>query len=223
MPMHHLRNTDCFEYMKTMPAECVDLVLTDPPYGMDFQSNKRREKHRKIENDAHLEWLPDFVSELARITKPNAHIYSFCSWHKVDEFKRAFEKHFTIKNILVWAKPGGGMGDLAGGYGGVHEFIFFINRGKPLNGKRAMDVITKAYRTGNKLHPTQKPVNLMEFFIEKSTAPGELVFDPFMGSGATAIAAANTDRRFVGCEIDPEYFELTEKRLAEAMAQTRLF
>ena len=218
-----LYNLDCFDFIETMDSNSVDLLLVDTPYGMDFQSNFRKEKHIKIANDNNLEWLPNWLNQVKRILKDDAHAYIFCSWHKIDIFKQEIEKLFKIKNIIVWCKNGGGMGDLSGGYGGCHEFIIFINNGKSLNGKRDTDVINKAYRTGNEHHPTEKPVNLMEYFIEKSTKQNDLVFDCFMGSGATALASHNTDRRFIGCEIEKIHFDTSVQRVKNHILQKKLF
>lgn len=218
-----LKNQDCMEMLSEIDDKSIDLILTDPPYGMDFQSNNRKKKHKKIEGDTNLEWLPMLISELSRVVKDNSHLYIWCSWHKVDVFKIELEKHFKIKNLIVWAKNGGGMGDLKGGYGGRHEICFFINNGKDLNGSRDTDVIDKAYRTGNEYHPTQKPVNLMEYFIEKSSKKGDLVMDCFSGSGSTAIACHNTGRRFVGSELDEEFFKTSVQRIKTIQNQQRLF
>lgn len=216
-------NCDCFEFIKTIESKSIDLLLVDTPYGMDFQSNHRKEKHIKIANDNNLQWLPDWIIDIKRILKEDSHACIFCSWHKIDVFKIEIEKIFKIKNIIVWSKNGGGMGDLSGGYGGCHEFIIFINNGKNLNGKRDTDVINKAYRTGNDFHPTEKPVNLMEYLIEKSTKENDLVFDCFMGSGATALACHNTNRRFIGCEIEKIHYDTSVKRIQNQVSQQRLF
>lgn len=221
--MIDLRNIDCMELMAAMADKCVDILLTDPPYGMEFQSNARKVKLAKIENDDNLDWLPEWIKEIRRVVKDDSHLYIWCSWHKIEVFKSEFEKHFEIKNLLVWHKQGGGMGDLKGGYGGCHELCLFINNGKDLKGKRDVDVIDKAYRTGNEYHPTQKPVNLMEYFIEKSSNEGDLVFDSFAGSGSTAIACYNTKRNFIGAEINKEFYDVAMKRIQIEMSQSRLF
>ena len=218
-----LTNEDCFNLLKRIKDKSIDLVLTDPPYGMSFQSGHRKEKYDQIKNDDNLDWLPLWVSEIKRVSKDDSHIYIWCSWHKIDVFKNEIEKHFKIKNILVWVKNGGGMGDLYGGYGGCHEFCLFINNGKNLNGKRDTDCITGAYRTGNHYHPTQKPVNLMEYLIEKSSNKGDLVLDCFSGSGTTAIACHNTERFFVGSELDLLYYQTSVNRIKDHISQQRLF
>lgn len=221
--MIDLRNCDCMDLLRSMESKTVDLVLTDPPYGMSFQSNSRTIKHKKIENDDNLDWLPEWINEIKRVVKDNSHLYIFCSWHKVDVFKSELEKVFKIKNLIVWHKNGGGMGDLKGGYGGTHELIFFINNGKDINGRRDNDVINKAYRTGNEFHPTQKPVNLMSYFIEKSTNDGDLVLDCFTGGGSTPIACIETKRNFIGSEIDLDHYNTSMKRIKIAQDSPTIF
>ena len=216
--MVDLRLGDCLELMKDIPDGSVDFVLTDPPYGMAFKSNYRKEKYNEIKNDKSLEWLEKYVGECFRILKHNTAVYFFCSWHNVDVFKRAIEKKFKIKNILVWEKNNTSMGDLKASYAPKYEMIIFAHKGrKLLNGFRYADII-KANRTGNKLHPTEKPVDLLELFIKNSSDENAVVFDGFMGSGSTGVACVNTNRNFIGIELDEGYFNIAKKRIEEAYA-----
>ena len=113
------------------------------------------------------------------------------------------------------------MGDLKGSYAPKYEMIIFAHKGrKLLNGFRYADII-KASRTGNKNHPTEKPVDLLETFIKNSSDENAVVFDGFMGSGSTGVACVNTNRRFIGIELDEGYFEIAKKRIAEAQADTQ--
>ena len=219
--MVDLRLGDCLELMKDIPDGSVDFVLTDPPYGMAFKSNYRKEKYNEIKNDKSLEWLEKYVGECFRILKHNTAVYFFCSWHNVDVFKRAIEKKFKIKNILVWEKNNTSMGDLKASYAPKYEMIIFAHKGrKLLNGFRYADII-KANRTGNKLHPTEKPVDLLELFIKNSSDENAVVFDGFMGSGSTGVACVNTNRNFIGIELDEGYFNIAKKRIEEAQKQSR--
>ena len=129
MELNKIYNMDCLEFMKTLPDKCIDLVLTDPPYGMSFQSNHRTVKHEKIVNDNNLDWLPDFIKESYRLLKDNTHAYFFCSFHNVDVFKQEIEKYFEVKNILVWVKNNTGMGDLEGDYAPQYEFCIYSRKG----------------------------------------------------------------------------------------------
>ncbi len=211
-----LRCGDCLELMKDIPDGSIDLVLTDPPYGINFVSNHRKRKYDAIKNDNVLTWIDDFVDELYRILKANTAVYCFCSWHNIDVFKTTFEKKFKIKNIIVWEKNNTSMGDLKGSYAPKHEFVIFAHKGRRiLNGFRYADII-KAKRTGNKYHPTEKPIDLLEIFINESSNQGEVVFDPFMGSGSAGVACVNTGRKFIGMELDKQYFDIAANRIAEA-------
>ena len=198
-------NSDWRDAVKQLPSSCVDLVVTDPPYGMSYQSNMRKEKHKKIVGDDSLDWLEGWVVELKRLCKPEAHLYIFCSWHKVDEFKQTIQKHFNIKNILIWDKKGFGMGDLEGDYAPSYEMVIFCSNGsKKLNGGRDSNIL-RTVRTNNENHPTEKPVNLIRYFIEKSSNKGDVVLDTFAGSFSTAKAAKETGRDFLCFEIDADY------------------
>lgn len=217
MKKFELWHGDCLELMKNIPDGAVDLVLTDPPYGMAFKSNHRKEKYNEIQNDKSLEWLERYISECYRVLKNNSAIYCFCSWHNVDVFKQAIEKKFKVKNILIWEKNNTSMGDLKGSYAPKYEMIIFAHKGrKLLNGFRYADII-KANRTGNKNHPTEKPVDLLEKFIKNSSDENAVVFDGFMGSGSCGVACVNTNRRFIGIELDEGYFNIAKKRIEEAV------
>jgi len=198
-------NSDWKDAVKQLPDRCVDLVVTDPPYGMSYQSNMRKEKHKKIVGDDSLDWLDGWVAEIKRLCKPDAHLYIFCSWHKVDEFKQTIQDHFNIKNILIWDKKGFGMGDLDGDYAPSYEMVIFCSNGsKKLNGGRDSNIL-RTVRTNNENHPTEKPVNLIRYFIEKSSERGDVVLDTFAGSFSTAKAARQMGRDFLCFEIDADY------------------
>jgi len=197
--------SDWKDAVKQLPDHCIDLVVTDPPYGMKFQSNYRKVRHKSIQNDDNLDWLVGWVKELKRLCKPEAHLYIFCSWHNVDTFKKEVGALFDIKNILIWEKNNTGMGDLEGDYAPKYEMILFCSNGsKKLNGGRDANIL-KAKRTGNENHPTEKPVNLIAYLIEKSSQKGEIVLDTFAGSYSTARAAVETGRNFICFEIDAGY------------------
>lgn len=206
---------DCLELMKGIPDESVDMILTDPPYGMNFQSDYRKIKYKKIKGDSNLDWLDDFVDEIYRVSKNNTAHYVFCSFHHIDKFKQAIERKFKIKNILTWVKNNTSMGDLKGDFASKTEFIIFFHKGRRLiNGKRDSNVL-EFKRTQNKLHPTQKPVDMTEYMIGKFSNEGDLILDPFMGSGTTGVACINANRNFIGMELDENYFKIAEERITD--------
>jgi len=211
--LNRVYNEDCLNGIKRIDDKSIDLVLTDIPYGMDFQSSRRKEKHLKIQNDIDVNWFPDWIKEIDRVSKDDAHLYIFCSHHKIDFFKSEIEKFRKVKNILIWEKNNHGSGDLFGDYAPKYEMVLFCSNGdKKLNGGRDSNII-KANRTQNNLHPTEKPGNLMEYFIEKSSEKNDLVLDTFAGSGSTLVACKNTKRNFIGFEIEETYINTINKRL----------
>jgi len=207
-------NEDCLEGMKRIPDKSIDMILTDPPYLINYRSNYRKQKYNYIENDKdNLNLIKKVIAECFRVLKDDTAIYMFCSWHKVDFFKREFEEKFKLKNIIIWNKNNTSMGDLKGSYAPKHEFILYGHKGRRLlEGFRYPDVI-EANRTNNKLHPTEKPVELLEKFIVTSSKENDLILDPFMGSSSTAIACINTSRSFIGFEMDKDYFDIATKRI----------
>ena len=212
---YKLYKGDCLEVMDKLIKQNVkvDAIITDPPYGIDYRSNYRKEKYEKISNDNDLSFLDDFFQKCDKLLKDDTHIYCFCSWHHIDKFKIAFEKYFTLKNVIVWEKNNTSMGDLKGSYAPKHEFILFGHKGRRLRNGKSLTDILQANRTGNKLHPTQKPINLLQIFIEQSSNENEIILDPFMGSGSTGVAALNTNRKFIGIELDRKYFNIAKDRL----------
>ena len=215
---YKLYQGDCLEIMGGIKDKSVDLIVTDPPYLMDYQSNRRKKEDRfdKIKNDkGNYMLIQDYLEECHRIMKDNTAIYCFCSWHNIDFFKNEFEKHFKLKNILVWNKNNHGTGDLKGSYAPKHEFILFGHKGRTLlREKRIADVIDCPKISSNKLtHPTEKPQDLLEIFIRQSSDVGSIIFDGFMGTGSCGIAAKKLNRNFIGIELDEKYFNIAKDRL----------
>jgi len=215
-----LINGDCLEVMKYIDDKSIDLLLTDPPFGMKFKSNHRKETHKKIENDDSLDWLPKFSRLSDLIMKEDSHKYIFCSWHFVDTFKQSFN---NIKNILIWHKNNTGMGDLKGDYAPQYEMILFSGNGKKhLNGRRDSNILRFA-RTQNNLHPTEKPVNMFEYLINKSVENNEIVLDCFAGSFTTSIASYKTGRQSICIELDEEYYSKGVERVKKETRQLEMF
>lgn len=216
--LNRIYQHDTIKAMKKIPDASIDLTVTDPPYLMNYRSNRRvkQEKFDYIQNDKNAnEMISEYIEELYRIHKDNTAVYMFCSWHHVDFFKQEFEKYFQLKNIIVWNKNNHGSGDLKGSYAPKHEFILYGHKGRSLfRDKRIPDVIDCAKISSTKLqHPTEKPVSLIDIFIRNNSDVGDLVFDGFMGSGTTAVAAKKLNRDFLGFEIVPQYIEVSNIRL----------
>lgn len=219
-------HADCMDILKQLPDKCIDLVLTDPPYGMSYERHIKDKKFGKIENDDNLLWLENWCDVLSNKCKDNAHLYVFCSWHNIDVFKKILQKYFHFKNILIWDKFSQGMGDLRTDYGCSYEMICYcskLNKNiKSLNGERNTNII-RMTNDKNEIHPTQKPLKLFSFLVEKSTNPNDLILDCFSGSGTTAVACHNLNRRFICIEKDEDYYKASVERLLNAQAQQKLF
>lgn len=189
---------------KLLPmVEDADLVITDPPYGMNFQSNYRAKKHKKIAND---DALPLDLIWLA-IAKANAAAYVFCRWDNLAAMPKP-------KSVVAWVKNNWSMGDLEHEHGRQWEACCFYAKDGHEFIKRIPDVI-HADRTENALHPTEKPVHLINQLIAANVA--ETILDPFSGSGTTLLAAKLCGKRAVGIEIDEKYCETAAKRLSQGL------
>ena len=197
---------DCREILPTLPK--VDAVVTDPPYGMAFQSNHRTVQHDAIANDSDVALLRFACSIEAQHS-----LYVFCRWDNLSEVPKP-------KSCVTWVKNNWSMGDLEHEHARQTEIALFYPGPKhswPL--KRPTDVV-KAPRTGNDEHPTEKPVYLIEQMLGWSTGD---VLDPFMGSGTTGVACMNLGRKFIGIEIEPKYFDIACRRIEDAQRQERMF
>lgn len=217
MEINKIYNGDCLEVMKTFPDKSVDLILTDPPYGMNYQSSWRTDKHDLIAFDdpEDTTWLIPFLKEAYRVLKDDTHIYIFCNDYLFSKFREWMPFcGFTLKRTLVWVKNNHTSGDLEGDYANKTEWIIFAHKGRRLlNGNRDTNVLNFGRVSDTDDHPTPKPTDLLGFLIEKSTNEGELVLDPFLGSGSTVISAKLLKRNYIGIELSPEYCKIAQERL----------
>ena len=229
MELNRIYNEDCLEGMKRIPDGSVDLIVTDPPYLINYKTGHRKDKAHRfndvILNDDNEQLITDYVKECYRILKEDSAMYLFCSSHKVDFFKRELEKEFSIKNMIIWVKNNHTAGDLESAFGRKYEIVFLVNKGqRKFNGERLTDIWEFPRVSGDgQLHQNQKPIELIKRCIEKHSNVGEVVFDGFMGSGTTAAAALDTNRNYIGFELDEYYFNVAEKRLKNHTTQTDIF
>ena len=198
----------------------VDLLLTDPPYGMQYESQGPAAS-QNIRGDGARQGVRVFrqvLFELAHKWQHDAHAYSFCHWEGLPDFYDAMSTSLSIRNALVWDKAAGGVGDTECDYSRDFECVLYGLRGRrPLNGRRdgAMLRGHRGVPSAKRLHPTEKPVSLLAYLILKSTQPGHLVIDPFAGSASTLEAAKLTGRRAIGFEHDERWLEAAAKRLEQ--------
>lgn len=201
LELNKVHNGDSFELIKQMDDNSVDITITDPPYGMNFQSNYRKEKHKVIEGDD--KFPVEFLKEIFRVTRKA--VYVFCRWDNIRDLPKP-------KSVIAWVKNNWSMGDLKHEHGRQWEAICFYPMEEHEFKKRISDVIT-ADRTGNNLHPTEKPVDLIRELIKCNE--GDIVFDPFMGAGTTVVACNQLNKQYIGIEIDKEYCDIANNRLCQ--------
>ena len=226
LKINEIYNMDCLEGMKLIDDKSVDLIVTDPPYGINYQSQWKKNKEDwkpKILNDK--EPFTAFIPELKRIVSKNGAVMIFTRWDVQQQFIDAMiENGMKPKNILIWDKVVHGMGDLKRAYGSRYEsIIFWSNSDFRFNGKRPTDILRYQRVTPNKLlHPNEKPIDLLSCLIEQTTSSGSTICDLFLGSGATGVACVNTNRNFIGFELDKKYFDIANKRINEHHIQTNI-
>ena len=150
------------------------------------------------------------------LLKDNSAAYVFCSSKKIDYFIRyCRDAGFIIKNSIIWVKNNWSAGDLKAAYGGQYEVILLLNKDRRyINGNRLPDVwFFDRVSFQNQYHQNEKPVRLLEQCIVKHSDRGNIILDPFMGSGSTGIACLHTGRKFIGIEKDVDYFEIARERI----------
>ncbi|SQH74451.1 Site-specific DNA-methyltransferase (adenine-specific) [Shewanella benthica] len=216
---------DAVSWLSRLADSSVDLVITDPPY-------ESLEKHRKIGTTTRLkvsdgssnQWFKIFpnerfevlLTEIFRVLKKNSHFYLFCDQETMFYVKPIAESvGFKFWKPIVWNKLAIGMGYH---YRAKYEFILFFEKGKrKLNDLGVPDVLEcKRVHRG---YPTEKPVPLIETLIKQSSIEGDLIVDPFFGSGSTLVAANNLGRVAVGCDISNAAHEHAKCRIANALAE----
>ena len=240
IPFNQIYFQDAIEFMKTLPDQVIDLVVTDPPYLIDYSSY--RTKSKKIKNDDNNLWVEPFFKELARIVKPESHLYCFCDFEMSSEFLIQIRKYWKVRNLLCI--PRGIKGN--GGeriFQQQFEHCIFATLGTKKQGRKFNQTqilkpseqylkdkrynakewlyrlpdhwywTTASVFNHDRLHPNQKNVECLEFMIELSSNEGEIVFDPFAGSGSTLVAARNKNRNWIGCESDEYFYKVSLNRL----------
>lgn len=227
--MIDLRCGDCLEIMKDIEDNSVDMVIIDPPYENDNHGGGTTElAQRKLVKDLHIDFMSggfdyDIVfKELLRICKiPNMMI--FCSNKQVSKIMSYFEAIPKITTtLLVWHKTN--PSPLCNGkYLSDCEFVVYVRgKGATFNNDTPFEFKHKVYTSPivsnkNRLHPAQKPIELLERYILLHSKENDIVLDVFMGSGSTGVACVNTNRNFIGIELDEGYFEIANKRIKEAL------
>ncbi len=201
---------NCIEVMGDMASGSVDFVLTDPPY----MARYRDRSGRRIIGDDTAEWLPPAFAEIYRLLKPDSFCVSFYGWNRADRFIEAWRAAgFRLVGHLVFRKHYASKVSFTRR---IHESAYLLAKGNPPPPPLPIpDVLDWRY-TGNHLHPTQKPIEALTPLIESFSRSGDLVLDPFCGSGSTLLAAHRLGRAYLGIEIDPVHHRTAMDRLQAA-------
>ena len=240
-------NEDCLVGMNRIPDCSIDLCLTDPPYWHKKSPGKpysqRRQSNTKStfsrsdlfnSDGGMMKGMSDFndtcINAFMDALEPKMKImnaYIFCSETQVPYYAMWAEKHGYMFSILVWEKPLSIINKNR--FSQNLEYIVRVyDYGTALNRLEENELYNRVKKTkpvggDDKVHLTQKPVSLMEQFVLLSTYAGDVVLDPFIGSGTTAIAAIRNNRHFIGFELDKEYFEIAKERIVCEQSEQTLF
>jgi len=232
LEINKVYNIDCIEGMKMLPDNSVDMIFTDPPYGIDYLSN-RTDNHDRIRNDGLTEFkenLPLWLAEMKRVIKPNGVCCCCCCCGGKTPvnaiFTIEFIKYFNLIQTIVWDKKTIGLGwkyrpsyeTVIIGSLDIENYIWNTERKDISNIVRFNNWIPQEGE-----HPTQKPYNLIRYFIGLHSFINEIILDPFMGGGSTAVAALKENRNFIGFEIEPKYCEIANKRIDIERNQLKIF
>lgn len=216
---------DCLERMKEIPDASVDLCVSDIPYkltggGKGDGANSKRPKGILSDNSQLMnvpkfeDWLPD----LYRIMKDGTHIYLMCNFKNLNDLmNKSLAVGFKHINLLVWEKNNCTPSQF---YMKNCEYTLLLRKGssKYINDIGGSKTVHKFGNIiGNKVHPTEKPTDLMEFYVKNSSNEGDVVLDMFMGSGSTIVAALNTNRKAIGIELNDNYFNIAKDRIEKSL------
>jgi len=203
-------STDSDQVANLMNGEKADMVFTDPPYGINYKSNKRKDEFEYIKNDDVIDcsFLPIIP------INNNCALYIWTRWDVYPKWIELVEQSYKVTSCIVWAKQAGGLGDLES-FWNQHEFAIYAVKGKvKLRGKRQGNLWeTEDHRSKDYVHPTQKPIELPARAIEATSDIGNLIVDVFLGSGSTMVASHQLKRKCYGMELDPKYCQVIIDRM----------
>ena len=227
MEINKIYNEDCLEGMKRIADGSIDLVVTDPPYTMTKRGKSCRPNWmpNNMGNNVFSDDIPnvkDWMGQVYRVLSDKSHFYTFVNINDITKYLQiANDLGFKIHNIISMIKDTGMPNRW---YYKQTELVLFFRKGraKPINDYTSRDnikVVMPKKKTG-KLHITQKPLDFIQLLITNSSRENEVILDPFMGSGTTAIACMNTQRNFIGFETDKGYYDIACKRIDDHKEET---
>lgn len=195
------------EVLSDFPQHCIDLVVTDPPYLCRY-----KDRHgRRIANDDNASGVLPVYDEIFRVLRPHRYCITFYGWTAIAEFSAAWiNAGFRTVGHIVWPKP---YVSRQGFMQYRHESAFVLAKGYPDKPEHKISDVQEWEYTGNRSHPTEKAVSVIEPLVKSFSYPGDLVLDPFSGSGTTAVAAALNDRDYIGIELEQKYCHIARRRL----------
>ena len=201
---------DCITILRNFSSESVDFVITDPPYLTSY----RPRDGRTVTNDANDAWLRPAFAELFRVLRPDTFCVTFYGWPAADLFLSAFRQAgFRPVSHLSFVKT---YASFTGYTRAQHEVAYVLAKGRPAKPAEPIsDVLTWRY-TGNKLHPTEKPISVLVPLVASFSTFGSLVLDPFCGSGSSLLAARTIGRQFIGIELEEAYAQAARRRIDES-------
>ncbi len=225
-----IRMQDCVEFLRDLPDESVDLIVTDPAYSgmnqhMRFGHGRIVGHYGKPDNPRWFREFSDdpesyvvFLGECQRVLRQNRHVYIMFDSFSMLSLGALVRDFFDVKGVVVWDKVHLGMGHY---FRRRHEQIVFASKGKRKVSRRDLPDVWAVPRVHRAAYPTQKPVRLFELMVEASAEPGFVVCDPFCGSGSSAVAALRFGCNFVGADIDLRAVEISRDRLTRLAATGR--
>lgn len=212
----NIKQGDSLIILEELQDGCIDVVFTDPPYGINYVSNRSifddTITKRGLLNDGKedaFKLLDNTCEILSRKTAKNAHLYFFCSWSVFSAFEAIIGNYFEIKTPIIWDKGNKGSGDLDNDWGNQTEIIIYCVKGKKLvNNRRGNIISVPRLHTSKMVHPTQKPSDLIKQILEVSVCDGDFIVDPFMGSGSTIKVCNEMGLKSLGIELDMDMFNI---------------
>ena len=244
LKLNTIYNEDCMEGMKRIAASSVDLVITDPPFAIEFKARRANynrtasrvlEGYNEISRERYGEFTLDWMTEVRRVLKPSGSMYVFSGWNHLRDILNAIdETGLTVINHLIWKYQFGVVTKRK--YVTSHYHCLYVcksekerrffpfsrfdkdardDKGGSLHYRDKEDVwvSNREYWSGDRKTPTKLPAELIEKILMYSSEQGDLILDPFLGSGQVAVMARKLGRNYLGFEIVREYYELAHERL----------
>jgi site-specific DNA-methyltransferase (adenine-specific) len=220
---------NCLDVLKDIKDDSIDLIVTDPPYKITSRGNSgntggmlksKLSMKGDIFNHNDINVM-DYAPEFYRVLKDGTHLYVMCNQINLIPFLNSFTSTgFQFIKSLIWNKGNKIMGRW---YMSQFEYILFFRKGtaRPINNPGDSDILNvpniKTKVGGENIHDTEKPIELMNILIKNSSNIGDLILDPFLGSGSTALSCIETNRKFIGMELDDKYFETIQRRIDDKL------